>query len=431
MLVTRGQKADLTKKHPGLTEVIIEMGWDNGGRNIEIDAAAFMLQSNGKCRGDEDFIFYGNPTGRNGGVQIQNAAAPGTAKIKINLNTVPPDVAKIAFTLTIYEGPQRGHSFGQVPSAYLRVANLGNEELLRFNMGREFQTETAIVVAELYRHSGEWKLNSIAMGYQGGLAALCGGFGIEVDNSQAANSAPQKSPAPTIKSPSRSEPQASPQALPQASPQASPQPKLNLSKIELKKKGDKINLEKKANNKLGEILINLNWNQKAQPTGFFGSLLGGNKGIDLDLGCLIEMRNGDKGVIQALGKSFGSYHTYPYIALDGDDRTGAVASGENIRINGDHIPEFKRILVFTFIYEGATNWAEADGVVTIKQPGGPDIVVKLDEHDNRKNMCAIALIENMNNETFSIERLVRYFPGHRQMDEAFRWGLRWKAGRKD
>lgn len=418
LTVIRGQKTDLTRRHPGLSEVIVALGWETSRSGIEIDAAAFMLRGSGKCRDDEDFIYYGNPRGRNGAVTIQNAKAPDKAQVRVNLKTVPPDVERIAFTLTIYEGPQRGHSFGQVAAAYIRVASDGNGELIRFNMGGDFNTETAIVVAELYRHSGEWKFNPIAMGYQGGLAALCGGFGIVVAD-QPANQAPKEA-TPTVETP-------------KSRVKEQPQQKINLNKIELKKKGDRINLEKKANNKLGEILINLNWNQnKQQAKGFLGSIFGGGgDGVDLDLGCLIEMANGNKGVIQALGKSFGSYHSYPYIALDGDDRTGAVAGGENLRINGDHIPDFKRILVFAYIYKGVANWAQADGVVTIKQPGGPDIVVRLDEHDNRMIMCAIALIENVRNETFSVERLVRYFPGHQAMDKAFGWGMRWKAGSKD
>jgi len=421
--VMRGQKTDLTKKYPGLTEIIIAMGWDTGTSGIEIDAAAFMLQANGKCRGDEDFIFYGNPTSQNNAVTIEDPKAPDKAQLKINLPAIPAEVMKVAFTLTIYEGPQRGHAFGQVPSAYIRIANNGKEELIRFVMGKDFNVETAIVVAELYRHNGEWKFNPVAMGYQGGLAALCGGFGIVVDNQTAEQqtSKPNIQEAPTV-------------VVPKPQIQEQPKQKINLSKIELKKKGQKISLEKKSNNKLGEILINLNWNQQQnnkQSTGLLGSIFGGkSSGVDLDLGCFFDMQNGDKGVIQALGKSFGSYHAFPYITLDGDDRTGAVSGGENIRINGDRIPEFKRILVFAYIYEGVANWAQADGVITIKQPGGPDIEVRLDEHDNRKIMCAIALIENINNETFSIERLVNYFPGHRDMDQAFGWGMRWKAGRK-
>lgn len=417
LTVSRGQKTDLTKKYPGLSEVIVAIGWDAGSSGIEIDAAAFMLQGSGKCRGDEDFIFYGNPTGRNGALAIETARAPDKAQLRVDLGKVPADVEKIAFTLTIYEGPQRGHSFGQLSGAYIKISNAGSGELIRFNMGGQFSAETAIVVAELYRHNGEWKFNPIAMGYHGGLAALCGSFGIEVADQPAGQAGKKAAPA---------------EEMPKPQVREQPRQKINLSKIELKKKGEKINLEKKANNKLGEILINLNWNKSKQSAGLLGSIFGGGGGgVDLDLGCLIEMKNGNKGVIQALGKSFGSYHNYPYIALDGDDRTGAVAGGENIRINGDRIPEFKRILVFAYIYKGVANWAQADGVVTIKQPGGPDIEVRLDEHDNRKIMCAIALIENVNNETFSVERLVRYFTGHRDMDKAFNWGLLWKAGRKD
>lgn len=205
---------------------------------------------------------------------------------------------------------------------------------------------------------------------------------------------------------------------------------VNLNKIELTKKGQSTNLEKKA--QLGHITVNLNWNQQTkQSGGFLKSLFGdSSSGIDLDLGCLYELTTGEKGAIQALGNSFGTLTHRPYIELDGDDRTGTVSGGENLRINGDQIAHIKRILVYAFIYEGVSNWSEADGVVTISYPGGQDIVVRLDEHRNGSSMCAIALIENVNNETFNVKRLVDYFSGHRKMDEAYNWGLRWQAGSK-
>ncbi|MNG21859.1 hypothetical protein D3C84_1062750 [compost metagenome] len=105
-------------------------------------------------------------------------------------------------------------------------------------------------------------------------------------------------------------------------------------------------------------------------------------------------------------------------------------TGENIRINGAKVSEIERILVFTFIYEGVANWSEADGVVTISQNGGPDIIVHMNEYDNRKGMCAIALIQNVNNETFSIERLVQFYNKHSELDQAYGWGMRWVAGSK-
>ena len=146
------------------------------------------------------------------------------------------------------------------------------------------------------------------------------------------------------------------------------------------KKSEKINLKKKETG-LGEISINLNWNSTPKNQGLLGSLFGSNGGIDLDLACLYELKNGEKNAVQALGNSFGRLNRPPYIALDGDDRTGASSSGETIRINGDKISEIRRILIFTFIYDGVANWKDADGVVTIKYPGAEDIVVHLDEYD--------------------------------------------------
>lgn len=213
---------------------------------------------------------------------------------------------------------------------------------------------------------------------------------------------------------------------------------LNLaSKIVLKKKGESIQLKPKGGSgaKAGEILINLNWNQKGkqQPSGGFLSKLmggGGGQAIDLDLGCLIEMADGQKGAVQPLGKSFGAYDAPPFIFHCGDDRTGAWSEGENLRINGNHIAAIRRILVYSYIYEGVAKWSQADGVVTIKMAGSPDIVVQLDETHDGVSMCAIALFENINN-AFKVTKVVQYFPGHPQMDQAFHWGLQWVAGSKD
>ena len=113
------------------------------------------------------------------------------------------------------------------------------------------------------------------------------------------------------------------------------------------------------------------------------------------------------------------------------DRSGASTDGENLRINGSMIPKIKRILVYTFIYEGAANWREAKGVVTIKCQGNQDIIVKMDEYGSANKMCAIALLENKNGDTLSIEKIVRFFRGHEDMDRAFNWGLRWVQGSKD
>jgi len=199
--------------------------------------------------------------------------------------------------------------------------------------------------------------------------------------------------------------------------------------VELKK-GQKVNLEKRGNESIGEIIINLKWNQGKHQKGFFASLMSqGN--IDLDLGCLFEMQNGDKMCVQALGNQFGNLNKPPYIALDGDDRTGLSADGENLRINGKMISQIKRVLVYTFIYEGVVNWQQANGIVTVKYPGSQDIVVRMDEYNSTQKMCAIAMFENVNNETFSVEKIVRFFSGHSEMDKNFNWGLQWTSGKKE
>lgn len=191
-------------------------------------------------------------------------------------------------------------------------------------------------------------------------------------------------------------------------------------------KNQKISLQKKSSS-LGEILINLNWNSNG---GFWASFMG-RKSVDLDLGCLFELKNGRKGVIQALGKHFGGLKEEPYISLDGDDRTGANTEGENLRINGDKISEIKRVLIFTYIYEGAPNWRDTDGVVTLKYPNAEDIIIKMDEYNSQQIMCALAMLENVNDETFSVQKLIQFFAGHEAMDRAFGWNLIWRVARKD
>ena len=195
-------------------------------------------------------------------------------------------------------------------------------------------------------------------------------------------------------------------------------------------KGQKVNLKKAASAGLGEIIVNLNWNARPVKKGLLGGLFGGSQGIDLDLGCLFELKDGQKGAVQALGNGFGALNRPPYIALDGDDRTGAAAAGENLRINGNQIRNIKRILVYTFIYEGIANWQQADAVVTIQYPGAEDLIVKMDEFNSSDTMCGLALLENINDETFSVEKIVQFFRSHRELDQAFHWGLRWKTGHK-
>ena len=460
MNISKGQKADLTKNNAGLRSVLVGMGWQANSA-IDLDTAAFLLGEGGKVEGDADFVFYGNARHASGAVEHIAAPAGGDKQqVRVDLAAVPASVEKIAVTATIYDADVRRQNFSQVAGAYIRILDAASgAELLRYDLGQGFSVETAIVVGELYRYKGEWKFSAVGAGFSGGLEALCKNFGVEVGEGQgdapAAPPAPTASPAPAAPPAQRpplnlGRPGAAPAPAPHAPlnlgrpggappvppvPTAAPpvQPPTAPKKVELKK-GQKVSLVKGGGG-LGEISINLNWHQQPQTKkqGLLASIFGGGGGaggIDLDLGCLYELQDGEIGCVQALGNDFGSLSRRPWIALDGDDRTGSNAAGETLRVNGKMASKIKRILVYTFIYEGVANWQQADGVVTVKCPGSPDIIVRMDEYGSSKAMCAIAMLENIN-DTFSVEKLVHFFSGHKSMDKAYHWGLRWEPGSKD
>lgn len=191
----------------------------------------------------------------------------------------------------------------------------------------------------------------------------------------------------------------------------------------------------------GIARVNLNWSATvptpAPATGGFlakmksaAAAAAAPRGVDLDLGCLYELADGRKGVIQALGNSFGSLNSPPWIALDGDDRTGSVAGGENMSINLGQPGRFKRVLIFAMIYEGAANWAAVDGVVTLTPANGQQFEVKLDATGSESRMCAVAqLVESGGELVF--QREVKYIEGGQMaLDKAFGWGMTWARGRK-
>lgn len=202
---------------------------------------------------------------------------------------------------------------------------------------------------------------------------------------------------------------------------------MRLQKITLEKSRP-VSLDKRGGS-FGEILVNLNWSRRPAAGTRWNPFRQAAGGIDLDLGCMYEQHSGDKAVIQALGNRFGRFDAAPWVQLMGDDRTGAGADGENLRINGARWADFKRILLFAFIYEGVPNWAAADAVVTLKALEQPELTVRLDSHSDRQGMCAIALLEN-DGGRLRVTKLVDYFAGHPDADRAHGFGFRWQAGSK-
>ena len=190
--LSKGGKVSLAKAASDsgvatLTNVVVGLGWDvnryDGSAQFDLDAAAFMLANTGKVRSDSDFIFYNNKNGQGITHMGDNRTGEGEGddeQIKIDLNAVPADVDKIAFTVTIDQADTRNQNFGMVENSYVRLFDEATgTEIIRYDLGEDYSIETAVVVGELYRNNGEWKFNAIGSGFQGGLAALCANYGID------------------------------------------------------------------------------------------------------------------------------------------------------------------------------------------------------------------------------------------------------------
>ena len=190
--LTKGQKVDLTKGTPGLTKLMVGLGWDvnafDSGYNFDLDASAFMVGSNGKCPTEKEFIFYSNlehpsESVKHMGDNLTGEGDGDDEQIKVDLSLVPENIQRVAFTVTIYDADVRRQNFGQVNNAFIRIVDESNgQEILRYDLGEDFSIETAAIFGELYKHNGEWKFNAIGSGYQGGLAALCANYGVEVED---------------------------------------------------------------------------------------------------------------------------------------------------------------------------------------------------------------------------------------------------------
>ena len=186
----KGQKVDLTKGNPGLSKIVVGLGWDtnkyDGGSDFDLDAAAFLLAGNGKVSSDGDFVFYNNLKHSSGSVEHLGDNLTGEGEcddepIKVDLASVPASIEKIDFTVTIHEAEARKQNFGQVSNAFIRIVDeTSNKELIRYDLGEDFSVETAVVVGELYRNGGEWKFNAVGSGFSGGLAALGKNFGVNI-----------------------------------------------------------------------------------------------------------------------------------------------------------------------------------------------------------------------------------------------------------
>lgn len=402
--------------------VRIEIGWQSGPGVPDADASALLLAA-GKVRSDADFVFYNQPAHASGAVRYegkQPANGQVTDAVSVDLTRVEDGIETVVLAASA-----DGGTFGQIPGLHIRVLDAGSgAELARYDSG-DATSETAFVLGELYRRQGAWKFRAVGQGYSSGLAGLATDFGISVDE-------PQEAPAPPP--PVAQAP--APVPPPPSAPPASTGP-VRLTKVTLTKQSPTVSLSKQGGTG-GAMRVNLNWQIHKQFKGWgakLGRAVAVHADLDLDLGALFELADGRKGVVQALGNTFGALHQPPYIHLDGDDRTGAVESGENLTINLDHKNDFKRILIFVTIYEGARSFADLNATVTLTPQNGAPVEFHLDECTVPSTVCALALLTNEGGDLV-VRREARYLVPERgismqrTLDYAYGWGMDWTPGRK-
>jgi tellurium resistance protein TerD len=187
--LSKGGNVSLSKEAPGLSRILIGLGWDTrstDGADFDLDASLFMLNAEGRVRSDSDFIFYNNLKSADGSVEHTGDNLTGEGEgddeaIKVTVTSVPPDVDKLVVAVTIHDAQARGQNFGQVENAFIRIVNDENgTEIARYDLSEDASVETAMIFGEVYRHGAEWKFRAVGQGYTGGLGPLAQSYGINV-----------------------------------------------------------------------------------------------------------------------------------------------------------------------------------------------------------------------------------------------------------
>ncbi|MFM9853648.1 MAG: TerD family protein [Sphingomonadaceae bacterium] len=187
--LSKGGNVSLSKEEPGLSRILIGLGWDTrstDGADFDLDASAFLLGMGDKVRGDHDFIFYNQLKSNDGSVEHtgDNRTGEGDGDdeaLKVDLTKVSADIQKIAIAVTIHEGEARRQNFGMVSNAFIRIVNdQTGREITRFDLTEDSSVETALTFGEVYRHNGEWKFRAVGQGYQGGLGPLARNYGVNI-----------------------------------------------------------------------------------------------------------------------------------------------------------------------------------------------------------------------------------------------------------
>ena len=180
----KGQRISLKKEAPGLTNVMCGLGWDvakpskggllgmfNSTPNLDLDASVLCLDTQGKIGKKDNLVYFGNLRHSSGAINHcgDNLTGEGEGddeQITVHLANITAEIAKLVFVVNIYHCVQRKQDFDLVENAFVRLVNMGNNrEIARYNLsGREYAGQTGMIMAEIYRDNGEWKMAAIGKG---------------------------------------------------------------------------------------------------------------------------------------------------------------------------------------------------------------------------------------------------------------------------
>jgi len=183
----KGQRVDLTKSNPGLSKIMVGLGWDpvknaggggmfgglfggGGGANIDCDASVIMLGANDRLQNNKDVIYFGNLRSNDGSVQHSGDNLTGDGdgddeQIMVDLSKVPSNIQKLVFVVNIYDCIKRKQHFGMIQNAFIRIVNpSNNQELIHYNLSDNYSGSTCLVTGEIYRHGNDWKFAAIGSG---------------------------------------------------------------------------------------------------------------------------------------------------------------------------------------------------------------------------------------------------------------------------
>ncbi|WP_204104561.1 MULTISPECIES: TerD family protein [Spirulina sp. CCY15215] len=180
--LSKGERIDLSKEAPGLTNAWVGLGWDinatDTGTAFDLDTSVFMLGANGKIPADSYFIFYNNLKSPDGGIEHLGDNRSGAGEgddetIEVNLDKIDSSIQELIFVATIHDAEERRQNFGQVRNAFIRIADAKTEkEITRYDLDEDFSTEAALEFGRLYRKDGTWRFQAVGQGYNSGLSAF-------------------------------------------------------------------------------------------------------------------------------------------------------------------------------------------------------------------------------------------------------------------